>query len=127
MLWIGKQKPFKELQNKDDWMCYDDVTFDRKTRHAKSIICGKLYNTEKSEIVSCTQDKRVLFMTEKRNYFSCIADYNDYTMFENNKLVQICETTYTDIRPELAEYARENIGRYNPEKYIELFGDVEEA
>lgn len=69
MLRIGKQKPFKELQNKDDWICHEDVTFDRKTRHAKSIICGKLYNTEKSEIVSWTQDKRTLFMTGKGIFF----------------------------------------------------------
>lgn len=127
MLRIGKQKPFKELQSKDDWMCLEDVTFDRKIKHAKSIICGKLYNTEKSEIVSCTQDKRVLFMTEKGNYFSCSEYHNNYTMHEGNKAIAVREISYADIRPESAEYARENIGRYVPEKYIELFGEVEEA
>lgn len=127
MLWIGKQKPFKELQSKDDWICHEDVTSDRKIRHAKSIICGKLYNTEKSEMVSCTQDKRVLFMTKRGNYFSCTKYHDNYTMHEGNKAIAVHEISYADIRPETEEYARENIGRYNPEKYIELFGEVEEA
>lgn len=46
---------------------------------------------------------------------------------EENKTYSISETVYHEIRPEPLEYAMSNIGKYQPEKYIELFGEVEEA
>jgi len=99
----------------------------RRTRHAKTIINNKLYDTEKAEFISPTEDYRILFVTKKGNYFSCQTTDYDYMEYEKNKTYSIFETAYRDIRPETIEYAMSNIGRYQPEKYIELFGEVEEA
>lgn len=107
-------------------VCCQNV-IERRIKHTKSIVCGKLYDTEKSTLISLTQDGRLLFITAKGNYFSCGEEHSNYIVPEENKILNIHEFIYTDIRPETAEYAKENIGRYVPEKYIELFGEVEEA
>lgn len=99
----------------------------RRTRHAKTIIENKLYDTEKAEFISPTSDNRILFVTKKGNYFSCNTTDYDYTEIEENKTYSIFETAYHDIRPEPIEYAMSNIGKYQPEKYMEMFGEVEEA
>lgn len=68
-----------------------------------------------------------MFVTEKGNYFSCDESYNNYIFPEADAIIDVHEIIYADIRPETAEYAKENIGKYAPDKYIELFGEVEEA
>ncbi len=84
----------------------------RKTRHAKTIIENKLYDTKKAEIISPTEDHRILFVTKKGNYFSCKTTDYDYMEHEENKTYSISETVYNDIRPEPLEYAMSNIGKY---------------
>lgn len=99
----------------------------RETTHVKTIIGGKLYDTEKAERLSGTEDNRTLFVTRKGNYFSCEHMYYNYMKHEGEQAFDISVTSFSNIRPESLEYAMTNIGRYNPEKYIELFGEVEEA
>lgn len=123
---IFKQKEKPKENNKSDCICCETV-LERKIKHTKSIVGEKLYDTEKSILISWTQDNRLLFATEKGNYFSCDTDCYNYITCEENKTINVHETIYTDIRPETTEYAKENIGRYKPDKYIELFGEVEEA
>lgn len=131
MLWkkkeIQKEKQEDELEKDDAFSSCNTTILKRKTRHAKTIIENKLYDTEKAEIISSTEDCRILFVTKKGNYFSCKTTDYDYMENEENKTYHIFETVYHDIRPELLEYAMSNIGKYEPEKYIELFGEVEEA
>lgn len=99
----------------------------RVVKHERTILDGKLYDTEKSEFISSTKDQRDLFVTKKGNYFSCKVSCSDYRDLQENEVCDIHEITYYDIRPEPLEYAMSNIGKYEPEKYIELFGEVEEA
>lgn len=131
MFWKKKeiQNNKKENETKEDNKSpyYELPILKRKTRHAKTIIENKLYDTEKAEIISPTEDHRILFITKKGNYFSCKTTDYDYMEHEENKTYNIFETVYHDIRPEPLEYAMSNIGKYEPEKYIELFGEVEEA
>lgn len=124
---IQKNEKENETETKKDYLYCEIPILKRKTRHAKTIIENKLYDTEKAEIISPTEDHRILFVTKKGNYFSCKTTDYDYMEHEENKTYNISETVYHDIRPEPLEYAMSNIGKYEPEKYIELFGEVEEA
>lgn len=122
-----KEQPNNECENKSNSVDFTTRTLKRETEHAKAIIDGKLYDTEKASIVSTTKDNRILFVTQKGNYFSC-ATYNyDYAKTGENEIFYISAIAYSDIRPEPIEYAMTNIGKYAPDKYIELFGEVEEA
>lgn len=70
---------------------------------------------------------RLLFATKKGNYFSCTTESDNYISSGEDGICQVCEIIYSDIRPESIEVVKDSIGRYSPEKYIELFGEVEEA
>lgn len=104
----------------------------REIKHRKFIANGKLYSTERSEALLSFKDNytdksdnlRILFRTKNGNYFSAIFDEGWYI---NSDYEKILEHTYYDMRAETAERAKELIGLYNPVKYIELFGRVEEA
>lgn len=130
MFW--EKKKIQEKQNDIEEPKRDSSTcsiplLKRETTHVKTIIGGKLYDTEKAERLSGTEDNRTLFATRKGNYFSCEHMYYNYTKHEEGQIFDTSVTSFSDIRPESLEYAMTNIGRYNPEKYIELFGEVEEA
>lgn len=130
MLW--EKKKIQEEQNsaqklKDESLSCSISLLKRETTHAKTIIGGKLYDTEKAERLSGTEDDRTLFATRKGNYFSCEHMHYNYMKHEGEQTFDVSVTSFSNIRPESLEYAMTNIGRYNPEKYIELFGEVEEA
>lgn len=128
---LRKKKIEKETHNiqemKDESSSCSIPLFKRETIHAKTIVDGKLYDTEKAERISGTEDDRNLFVTRKGNYFSCEHMYYNYIKYEGEQEFDISVTYFSNIRPESLEYAMTNIGRHNPEKYIELFGEVEEA
>ncbi|MCI8378586.1 MAG: hypothetical protein HFH72_08720 [Lachnospiraceae bacterium] len=124
---VQKEKKESEIEEENKSIYCELPILKRRTRHAKTIIDNKLYDTEKAEFISPTVDHRILFVTKKGDYFSCqTADY-DHMEQEENNTYSISETAYYDIKPETIEYAMSNIGRYQPEKYIEMFGEVEEA
>ena len=97
----------------------------RELKHTKSILNRKLYDTEKSTKICQTKDHRLLFTTPNGNYFSCDTEYGNYC--GKDAIYQVSAIIYSDIRPETEQYAKENIGAYDVDKYIELFGEVEEA
>ncbi|MCM1221746.1 MAG: hypothetical protein NC548_45470 [Lachnospiraceae bacterium] len=131
MFWKKRKSNIIE-QNKDTEtentlsVCTTTV-FKRELKHTKSIINGKLYDIEKSTQICPTKDHRLLFVTQKGNYFSCATENDNYIQPAENAIHQVLEIKFFDIRPETEQYARENIGMYDVEKYIELFGEVEEA
>lgn len=74
----------------------------------KKIINGLLYNTQNSEIIYVDEmTNRKIFRTEKGNFF---------LFYPNGEIV-----------PKTKEDIKEYLGLNDTEKYIELFGDVEEA
>lgn len=74
----------------------------------KKIVNGKIYDTEKSELVYTEQDtQRKLYRTQKGAWFRC---------YKNGEVVPIDEET-----------AMEYLGRVDVDKYIEYFGNVDEA
>lgn len=101
---------------------------ERKITHRKAIIGGKLYDTEKSQFLVAYKDEsgelRILFRTTKGNYFSGIFEDG---CFINENYGRVYEHTYYDLRTEDKYTAQKLIGLYNPDKYIELFGEVEDA
>lgn len=107
--------------------CLNTTVLVREIKHAKAVVDGKLYDTEKSEFLSQADNGRTLWVTNKGNYFSCKAFPDEYTSPKNGRIEQHYDTCHYDIRPETKEYAISNLGRYNVEKYIELFGQPEEA
>lgn len=131
MFWKKKEMKEQKWENESEedngFPVCDMPILKRITRHAKTIIDNKLYDTEKAEFISPTVDNRILFVTKKGNYFSCDTSDYHYTECEEDKIFNVSETVYHDIRAEPIEYAMSNIGKYQPEKYIELFGEVEEA
>lgn len=94
-----------------------------KIEHAKSVVNGKLYDTEISKCMGGFDRGRILFRTKKGNYFSCLQLFSTYETPES----RITEAFYCDIRPESDFDAMTAIGRCNVEKYIELFGEPEQA
>lgn len=132
LFWKKKQIPIKSKQKQD----FDQdngisvraaIMFKRTLRHTKSIVDGKLYDTEKATKVSEMNGGRLLFVTEKGNYFSCTTECDNYISSSEDGICQVHEIIYSDIRPESIEGAKDSIGRCKPEKYVELFGEVEEA
>lgn len=106
------------------------MTYGREVTHKKMIADGKLYNTETAEYITWFIDKneesRLLFQTKNGNYFSVKTTVEQYK--RNGDSVQyVYNEIYCDLRPETDERAKELIGLYNVDKYIELFGEVEEA
>lgn len=132
MFWKKKENQIESKQKED---CKQDnvisvrmeTALKRTLRHTKSIIDGKLYDTEKSTKISEMNSGRLLLITENSNYFSCTTEHDNHISSGEDGIYQVCEIIYSDIRPESVDAAKDSIGRYNPEKYIELFGKVEEA
>lgn len=99
----------------------------RRIKNSKFIVDGKLYDTKKSKILCCTEDDRILFVTPKGNYFTCKSVDSEYSEIENGTIQHIFEVNYYGIRIETEDYVKYNLGIYDYEMYIELFGAVEEA
>lgn len=118
---VNSAKEVPEI--KDEEQNFSTRIVKRETHHAKSIIDGKLYDTEKSERLSYFKDDRVLFRTQKGSYFSCKREDGEC---QNTKF-HVHYIDYYDIRPENIEDAKETIGKYDVDRYIELFGKPEEA
>lgn len=95
----------------------------REVVHTKAIVDGKLYDTKTAENMGWFGNERVLFRTTKGNYFTCLISYDHY----ETGGYRINEIAYHDIEPETEENAKAAIGKYNVEKYIELFGEPEQA
>lgn len=72
------------------------------------VIENLLYDTEISKVIHIEEGaKRILYQTTNGNFF----------MFYNNG----------EIVPKTEQSARDYLGKYNVEKYIELFGAPKEA
>lgn len=116
------------FQNKKDGIELSEIIFERKIIHRKSIIGGKLYNTETAKALAGFRDTdgkgRILFQTEKGNYLSASLD-GEWVVKPDGRNIHEC--AYYGIRPEPTKRAKEIIGQYDPDKYIEMFGEVEEA
>jgi len=96
----------------------------------KKVVNGKVYNTETSELVASSgfvrcysmQDnhERDVYKTKKGNFFEV---YSRYVWHGNSAGYQ------TDIFPICEDRAKELFESYDgdPEKYAEVFGEVEEA
>lgn len=74
----------------------------------KKVINGKVYDTEKSEVIYIDPNKRrTYYMTKKRAFFVLY------------KTGEIAVKTEDEIR--------ELLGTYDYDKYVEIFGEPEEA
>lgn len=74
----------------------------------RKVINGKLYDTDKSEVIYIDQmTKRAVCRTEKGSYF---------ILYSNNQIV-----------PKTEDEIKEYIGLHDADLYIELFGMIEEA
>lgn len=99
------------------------MKFIRETNHSSAIICGKLYRTNNAEVIG-EQNGRKYFMTSKRNFFSAKCECDNYRDGFGDAHIS---TTYSDIRTESVEKAKEILGFTDAERYCEVFGQVEEA
>lgn len=83
----------------------------REIIHAKSIVKGKLYSTQTAEIMTGYRDAgnvgRILFRTEKGNYFSAQLDSQWVYKIGGTESIQVHKSTYFDIRPETETVARD--------------------
>lgn len=99
-----------------------------ETRHCKQIVDGLLYDTQKA-----TQIAWGIFVTDAGRYFKVDVkeentweyEYDEETkeQVQNNVKYFI----YSNIQPLTEERIKVIIGLENVDKYIELFGEVEEA
>lgn len=117
-------------KNKNDKQNMSKMTrvIDNKTIHCKSIIDGLLYDTSTSELL-CNSGGCAYFKTKNGRYFCC--DYENFA----DTYYDVCEDRwrygfqeiYASINPISESEVRQKVGIYNVEKYIELFGEPEEA
>lgn len=116
--------PFSPTENKESVDTTNIGTIQKRIiKHAKSVVGGKLYDTETAEYIAKLEDGRILFETQFGNYFTCRSMVDDYRGVDS----YVCVDVYGDIKPETREFAKEIIGRCDVEKYIELFGEPEQA
>lgn len=74
----------------------------------KGIVNGFIYDTGTAEIIHVEEStKRMLYRTQNGNFFM---------FYPNGEIV-----------PKTEESARNYLGKYNVEKYIEIFGEPKEA
>lgn len=99
----------------------------KEPKHTKAIINGKMYDTEKAEGLLKIGRDRLLFVTPKGNYFSCKYENDTFIGCGDGQPIQKTQIIYSDIQEEPEDRLREAFGRYDIEKYIELFGEPEEA
>lgn len=72
------------------------------------VINGLLYDTETSTVIHIEEDtKRRLYQTPNNNFFM---------LYPTGEIV-----------PKIEQSVRDYLGKYNVPKYIELFGEPEEA
>lgn len=104
------------------------MSLKRDIVHAKAIIDGKLYDTEKAEAVTVFTDNSnnftTLFQTKNGNYFLAVSGYRKYL---DDMLFIHEEYGYHSIQAVTQVEAKRIVGLHEPDKYIELFGEVEEA
>lgn len=84
----------------------------------KQIIDGKLYDTEKAEEL----------LKYSKNVGYPLTTRNDFVLFRTNKgaYFEFNASTY-ELNVITDADVKKYLGIYNPDKYIELFGEVEEA
>lgn len=99
------------------------MRFIRETNHSSAIICGNLYRTNNAEVIG-EQNGREYFMTSKQKFFSAKCGFEDYQDGLGDAHISI---TYSDIRTESVEKAKEILGFTDVKRYCEVFGQVEEA
>lgn len=96
--------------------------------HRRAIINGLLYDTEKSEeIMRYTDDDCILhaiFETPNGAMFQARVEQCHVI---DNYLNIISDSAYTHIQPLSELEYRDILGRYKIDKYIELFGEAQEA
>ncbi|PNX51332.1 MAG: hypothetical protein BV456_03530 [Thermoplasmata archaeon M8B2D] len=92
----------------------------------KKIIEGKIYNTENAKII-------FEFIRKYNDPISCMPGYSHST-WEDAKYLKTLKGTflyYCEKRKDLEIITEDDIkkiiGRLNPDKYIELFGELEEG
>ena len=100
---------------------------EHEIEYEKVVIDGKLYGSKKAEKLCPTGEKeKHLFITEKGNFFTC--DVKHIYSVIGGGMIRVCgDIGFENIEPITQEEAREILGKKNPDKYIELFGEVEEA
>lgn len=103
--------------------------FKKKTEdiHEKAIINGKLFDTEKGELVCLYRKNRILLKTKKGNYFSCERDISNHRHAENGEITETTRVYHSDIREETEEAVKDYLGKNDMDLYIKFFGEVEEA
>ena len=74
----------------------------------KRVVDGLLYDTDSSELIYTDEDKhRKLFKTENGNFFMLFIT--------------------GEIQPKSEESTKDYLGKYDVNKYIEIFGEPEKA
>lgn len=74
----------------------------------RKIVQGKLYDTDKATLIYVQKTfNRLWYVTEKGNYF---------VVFGNGSII-----------PQTEEEVKEFLAEHDVDKYMELFGEVEEA
>lgn len=129
------RKSIKELKEildiKTEWTL-EKQSKNTNVQHTRKIIDGKLYDTEKSDRICNCGMKSALFKTKSGNYFRCAVTLPYY--YENKDFlsdiiqpVKNKRVIYHSITPITEEEVKNYLGCWDVEKYIELFGEVEEA
>lgn len=131
-----QEERIKSLENcsfADDGKEDDRIYIGEKpnVEHCKAIINNKLYDTEKAKrlgiIDRSITNVTVLFKTPNNSFFTC-EQFTEQMRKDNDKIAYIISNVrYSHIRPTTEDRIKNWLGENNVDKYVELFGEVEEA
>lgn len=124
---IKKKEETEQIKDKKT-IFKDDII-----NHKQIVIKDKLYNTENAKFLGVVEkydlhNSKVLFETKNGRYFYCDRHRKlSSTEETEEEIIYNIETSYNYIKPALLEDIKEWFSEHDIEKYIELFGEVEEA
>lgn len=121
MFWKKKNKSYEHIQDKPKETVNEAEVDESKPN--RRIIDGKLYDTSKAEKI-CSL---VLSHTDIPNYDLPIINLGGQDVKIYRGISEWFIEYFCFIEPVTEDWVKEILGKCNVEKYIELFGEVEEA
>lgn len=125
MFWKKKSNPCEHIQDKSETIANEttEETTECKPKPNRKIINGKLYDTSKAERIC----DLILGHEDIPNYDLPIRSLGGQDVIIYRGISKWFIEYFRLIEPVEEDWVKYILGKYDIDKYIELFGEVEEA
>lgn len=121
MFWKKENKPCEHIQDKSETIANETTEYNPKPN--RKIINGKLYDTSKAERIYAL----ILGHEDIPNYDLPIRSLGGQDVIIYRGISEWFIEYFRIIEPVKEDWVKYILGKYDADKYIELFGEVEEA